>query len=201
MQESTSDEKDEKKHPQTPEPGDFSCTADQTGLESGPLNGEHIQYQGAGLILGSVHPSQIPFTQDRDHSSLPSIFTSPGHSLSPQGECFLFNTTAPGSNSLFANYTANSISTSLAVSLPIMVPVGVPGILSSRTAVGSVQTADLPVSGDSAAPDCTVCRKNYGTAASGVPIRGRRLSPKRKLRLMISEKTSRPPTVLQRKIC
>lgn len=145
VQESTSNEKGEKKHPETPEPGDYSCTADQTGLESGPLNGEHIQYQGAGLILGNVHPSQRPVTQERDHSSLPSLFTSAGHSLSPQGESFLLNTIAPGSNSLFASYTANSISPSLAVSVPNMVPVDVPGILRRQAVVDVMPSAsNLP---------------------------------------------------------
>lgn len=144
-QESTSDEKGEKKHPETPEPGDDSCTADQTGLESGPLNGEHIQYQGPGLILGSVHPSQRPLTQERDHSSLPSVFTSAGHSLSPQGECFLLNTIAPGFNSLFASYTANSISPSLAVSVPNVVPVDVPGIPKGQAVVDVMPSAsNLP---------------------------------------------------------
>lgn len=139
----------ENKHPENSEPVDATNTADQSAsaIANGQgqnLQGGHIQYQGAGLILESAQlPSQHTLSlsaSDRNHSTHLSLLSSvgsqlTGHSPSLQGGNFLLNTMAPGSNSLFPGYPANSIAPGIAISAANMAPSGASGSFNIQAGV------------------------------------------------------------------
>lgn len=154
-QESTEGDQGDDTHPENSQPGDTTNTADQSAsaiaIGQGPhLQGGSIQYQGAGLVLGSAQlSSQHPSSRsaaDRNHTTNLSLLGSAGSqltgsSLSLQGGNFLLNTMAPGSNALLPSYPANSVAHSRAISGPNMAPSGVPDSFSRQAAVGLMSPA------------------------------------------------------------
>ncbi|XP_065810459.1 uncharacterized protein lrrc53 [Labrus bergylta] len=83
-----------------------------TGTGQGQsLQGGNIQYQGAGLVLGSAHHSSSLSATNRNQSIKPSLIGPGGSQLtgstySPQGGHFFLNTMAPRSTAPFPNSSA-----------------------------------------------------------------------------------------------
>ncbi|XP_035526841.1 uncharacterized protein LOC118334872 [Morone saxatilis] len=137
-QESTEGNQGENKHPENSQPADTTNTADQSASaiaigQRQNLQGGTIQYQGAGLVLGSAQlSSQHPF-------SAGSQLT--GSSLALSGGNFLLNTMTPGSNARFPNYPANSIAPSIAIGGPNMAPFGTSDSFSRQAGAGLMAPA------------------------------------------------------------
>ncbi len=152
---STEGEQSDSTHPENSQPGDTTNTADPSASavaigQGQHLQGRSIQYQGAGLVLGSAQlSSQHPLScsaADRNHTTTLALLGSAGSqltgsSLSLQGGNVLLNTTAPGSNALFPSYPDHSIARSIAISGPNMAPSGVPDSFSRQAGVGLMSPA------------------------------------------------------------
>ncbi|KAM7401338.1 hypothetical protein PAMA_005503 [Pampus argenteus] len=136
---------------------DTTNTADQSHsaraeessvIGQGPgLQGVGIQYQGAGLVLGSAQlSSQHHFSlsaSERTRTTNRSLAGSQltGSNLSLQGGDFLLNTTAPMANVLYPSGPANSIAPSRAISGPNMVQSGAPDSVNKQAGVGLMSSA------------------------------------------------------------
>ncbi|XP_070701023.1 uncharacterized protein lrrc53 [Pempheris klunzingeri] len=145
-EESTEGDQDKNTDMEKSQPGNGTNTADQsasvtvtvTGQEQN-LQGGSIQYPGAGLVLGSAqlssqHPSSFS-APDRNRTTNLSMLGSAGSQ-----QTFSLNTMAPGSNTLFPSYQANSLAPSTAISGPNMVPSGAPDSFGRQAGVGLMTT-------------------------------------------------------------
>lgn len=117
---------------------DQSASPTTTGpgqnLAAGP-----VQYQGAGLILGSPQlPPQHPLSLSATHRSHTTKLSLLGSLASPsfplQGGDFLLSSTAPGSNPALAGCPANSIHPGITVGAPSLARSGSPSASISRQA-------------------------------------------------------------------
>ncbi|XP_068195969.1 uncharacterized protein lrrc53 [Antennarius striatus] len=135
------DDQVEHKHQEKLEPCDVTNTADKStpavAIGQGQamdVQGDSIQFQGAGLVLGrsqlsSQHHLSISAT---DKSALMSL-SGPmrpqlaGQGLSLQKGNFMLNTMVPGSNAVFTSNLANP-NPSIAISGPLMAPGGAPSL-------------------------------------------------------------------------
>ncbi|XP_044077070.1 uncharacterized protein lrrc53 isoform X2 [Siniperca chuatsi] len=143
---STEGDEGENTHPENSQSGYTTNIADQSASAIAIGQGQNlqagsIQYQGAGLELGSAQLSvQYPVslsTTDRNHTTnTGSVGSQLTASSLSQGGNFLLNTIAQGSNTLFPSYPAKSIAPSIAISGPNMAPSGAPDSFSRQAGVG-----------------------------------------------------------------
>lgn len=154
-EQSAEGDQDEKKHPEDSKPGNTIIAADQSASANAAgqapnLQGGPIQYQGAGLVLGSAqfssqHPLSLSAT-DRNYTTNLSLLGSAGSqltgsSLSLQGGNLLLNTMAPGSKALFPGYPANSLAPGIGIGGPNLAPSGAPDSFSRQAGLGLTSPA------------------------------------------------------------